>query len=96
VTRISTQQIRDFLVDLVRVQKKHDLWIDAEENSPLFVTNDEMDGEVQVFWEPVGDGKPVEHLCGKLEPETVTTQNPEEEKSPHSSVSLKGTTPDDQ
>ena len=73
MTRIASQQIRDFLVDLVRVQKKHNLWINAEENSPLFVSNDEMDGEIEVFWEPRGDGKPVEHLCAKLEPETVTT-----------------------
>ena len=96
MTRIASQQIRDFLVDLVRVQKKHDLWIDAEENSPLFVSNDEMDGGIEVFWEPGADGKPVEHLCAKLELETVTTQDPYGGKSPHSSVSLKGTRPDDQ
>jgi len=75
MTEPTNQKIRDFIVDLLRVQKKHDLWIDAEESSPMFVSNDEMDGEFEVFWEPRGDGKPVEHLCAKLEPETVTTKD---------------------
>ena len=75
MTEPTTQQIRDWMVDLVRVMKKHDLWIDAEEGSPLFVSNDGMGGEIEVFWEPRGDGKPVEHLCAKLEPETVTTKD---------------------
>lgn len=96
MTRIETQRIRDFMVDLVRVMKKHDLWIDAEEQSPVWVGNDQSPSDFEMYWEPVGDGKPVEHLCAKLEPETVTTKEPEEETSPHSSVSLKGTRQDDQ
>ncbi len=96
MTRPTNQQIKDFMVDLLRVQKKHDLWIEAEENSPLWVSNDEMDGTIEVFWEPVGDGQPVECLIAKLEPERLSTETPEREKSPHSSVSLKGTTSDDQ
>lgn len=96
MTRIETQKIRDFMVDLVRVMKKHDLWIDAVENCPLFVGNDKMEVDFKMYWDPVGDGEPVEHLCAELEPEMVTTKEPEEETSPHSSVSLKGTREDDQ
>lgn len=75
MTRIETQKIRDFMVDLVGVMKKHDLWIDAEEQSPLWVGNDKTDGDFKMYWEPPGDGKPVEHLCAELEPETVTTKD---------------------
>jgi len=67
------QQIRDFMVDLVRIQKKHDLWIQAEEQSPLWVSNDQMGEEIEMFWDPVGDGKSLEHLIAKLEPERLTT-----------------------
>ena len=73
MTEPTNQQIRDFIVDLMRVQKKHDLWIEAEEKSPMFVSNDEMDGDIEVFWESRGDGKPVEHLIAKLEPLRLTT-----------------------
>ena len=73
MTRIETQRIRDFMVDLVRVMKKHDLWIEAEEGSPLWVGNDQSPSDFEMYWEPGRDGKPVEHLCAKLEPETVTT-----------------------
>jgi len=94
--RPTNQQIKDFMVDLVRVQKKHDLWIDADEGNPLCVSNDQMEcEEIEIFWDVVGDGKPVEHLIAKLEPEQLTTATPEEEKSPHSSVSLKGTKSDE-
>jgi len=95
MTRIETQRIRDFMVDLVRVMKKHDLWIDAEESSPVWVGNDKGDSDFEMFWDQPESGKSVEHLCAKLEPETVTTKSPEDETSPHSSVSLKGTRSDD-
>ncbi len=97
MTRPTNQHILDFMTDLVRIQGKHDLWIQADESSPMFVSNDQMGEEIQIFWECAGEpseGK--ENLIALLEPERLTTEKPEEEKSPFSSVSLKGTRPDDQ
>ena len=73
MTRPSDEKILAFMKDLVTLQKVHDLWLEATENSPLWVSNDEMDGEIEMFWDPVADGKPVEHLIAKLEPELLTT-----------------------
>lgn len=66
------------MIDLVRVQKKHDLWIEATEDNSLWVSNDSMGEEIEMFWDPVGQGKPVEHLIAKLEPERLTTEDENE------------------
>ncbi len=73
-------KIVSFMKDLVAVQRSYDLWIDADENNPLFVSNDQMDGEdIKVFWDAVGDGKPVEHLVARLESEELTTREKKKE-----------------
>lgn len=75
MSRPSNEKIVEFMWDLQALQKKHDLWFEANEDAPLFVSNDEMDGEIKMFWEnPLKKDEPVEHLIAILEPERLTTE----------------------
>lgn len=71
MSRPSNELIRAFMKDLVKLQKEHDLWLEADENCKLSVSNSDMGEFIEMWWEG-------EELIAELEPDRLTT---EEEKN---------------
>ena len=87
MSRPEDEKILEFMKDLHKLQKKHDFWLCATEDNPIWVSNDSMDGEeIKIFWDKafrkIGMSKKVEStevLTAVLEPDRLSTTGDENE-----------------